>query len=194
MLRVRRVHLAPALLVALFALDRFEVPEKRLSGYGAATRDILSDAALSESVVLIASDALGEGAFVANLALQEERLGHVVLRASKSLGRSGWFGDGYVPTYESVAEVQAWLRELPVGVIALDYSCRKHQWYRHQDQLREVLLKYPESWELLGTYDVVRAHDVSRRALQVFRHVDHLGAPRTRLSVDGMLEGRLPNF
>ena len=76
------------LLVGAFLVERFEVPVRDNQGYRQAAAEILSTPAFGDSVLLIASDPIGEGLFVAGVALADERPERTVLRGSKVLGRT----------------------------------------------------------------------------------------------------------
>ena len=170
----------PALVVATFFVESFDVPPKDNHGYRHAIARIESDARLEKAHVLIASDSQGEGLFVAAGALADERPGRVYLRATKVLGSSTWMGDDYQPAFASVAAMGTYLAELPVGVVALDLSTREHQWFEHMDMLRE-LLESGENWEPIAVFDVFRDGIHHPGALRLYRQRGHDARPQREL-------------
>ena len=118
----RRLRVVPLALLALFVVEAFDFPRKNVSGFGEAARAIVADSSLEGSILLIASDGTGEGVFVAAIALSEKRLGHIVLRASNVLCDDDFYGRNYRALFSTTAELMAWLREIPVGLI--DFGSR----------------------------------------------------------------------
>ncbi len=175
-------------------LEAFEKPRKDVSGYGTAARALVGDPSLMLSPFLIASDSFGEGAFVAGVALAEERPGHVVLRATKVLGTSDWIGRNYVSTFASADEMDAWLEQVPVGIVAFDDSTQTHHWYEHQDLLREVVDSDPERWVPVGEFDVVREGVSYPGALKLYRQARHEMRLPAQLKLGRVLGRQLPGF
>jgi hypothetical protein len=91
------------------------------SGFQDAARvasDLLQ--ARKRDVVLVSSGAHGEGAFIAELALRDDRPHTFVLRGSKMLSTSTWMRDEYRSIYASTQEVEDRLDELRVAVVVTD--------------------------------------------------------------------------
>ena len=77
--------------VALVAMvvGNGSLPTKHWSGWGGAARDLVSRGANAPARMLVGSDPVGEGLFVAGFALADvDRPNRVVLRASKVLGNA----------------------------------------------------------------------------------------------------------
>ena len=185
---------APTLLMLVFMLESFELPVKSNHGYRSAIHCILADPTLQNSTLMIASDSLGEGLFVAGLARSERRLGHILLRGSKVLGKTPWSGYTYEPVFDSPAQMMDFLHAIPVGVVALDLSCRERQWYPHHDILKDLLEDNPDVWTPMDSYDVMRDGVLYEDALRVYRQVGHETLPRGELSVAAMLGREVPEF
>lgn len=188
------VPVVPLLLVGAFFVEVFERPRKRTSGYRTAARVLLADPTLERSRLLVASDSRGEGLFVAAVAMDEERPGHVVLRASKVLSRSDWMGRDYELLYGTPESLAEFLERLPVGVVALDRSVGRDRWLAHHELLEGVIEGRPEVWQPIGTYDVVRDGVLHAGALALYRQVGHEDRIPLPLDLDRVGGRRLPGF
>lgn len=184
----------PLCVPLLMLIERFELPVRDNQGYRQAAAELVADPELAGSVFLVASDAIGEGLFVAGVALNEERPGHVVLRASKVLGHSSWTGSDYRPAFTSSQAMLEYLQEVPVGVIVFDRACDPAYWFEHHDRLQDLVEERPDVWELVGVRDVVRDGVVSEGALRLYRQVGHETRPRRPIELESVLGRELPSF
>ena len=71
------------------------MPEKARFGLDSAAEVITHDSRFERFHLLIVSDGIGEGAFVAEVAAHENRLGHVVERGDKTFATVDFMGDPY---------------------------------------------------------------------------------------------------
>lgn len=186
----RRYGLVPLALALGFAVQGFEFPRKEYSGYRAVARELLAREDLDDAVFLIASDSIGEGLFVGGVAISEERPGHVVLRASKVLGRADWMGRGYEPLFRTEDEVDAFLRGVPVAIVLLDLATKDYQWFTHHELLRGLLQSRPDAWELVAKRDVTRRGIVFQDALLVYELRGHRELPRREVTYELASGGR----
>jgi len=85
--RAGRAALVGLTVVGVFVVETFCVPANACGGFGAAARQLLATPAFDRTNLLVSSDPLGEGMFIAAVADQEARPGHTILRASKVLGQ-----------------------------------------------------------------------------------------------------------
>jgi len=137
------------------------------------------DRRFRDSVILVASDASGEGAFVAQVAMREPRPGHFVLRASKVLGLSGWFGSGYRTRHENADELMDYMRSTPVGLLVVDDASRLPT--SLADLLDSTLQQYSTDWELIGEYP---ERSPREGKVRVYRHVGFESPDRPNIQVD----------
>ncbi|MEJ7636685.1 MAG: hypothetical protein WKF75_01545 [Singulisphaera sp.] len=86
-----------ALTLVAFGWQMFTIPDREFGGFRQVAEDLNALSGPRRSVILVASNAVGEGAFISEMATIDERPGHVILRASKVLGPSAWLGSGYKP-------------------------------------------------------------------------------------------------
>jgi hypothetical protein len=123
--------------------------------------------------------------------MREKRPGHIVLRASKVFASSRWDGRDYSVAYQTSAEMMKYLEELPVGLVLIDDS--GPNLFRHHALLKETLLKYPDRWELLGTYPLTKAGIEYGNALLLYRLRGHETQPRRKiqLNMNRMLGGTI---
>jgi hypothetical protein len=157
------------LLVGLiFATTKFHISSKDYYGYGEVAVRILSDAELTNPVLLVSADPKGEGAFISEVAMREQRPGHILLRASKVLGRSRWDGSEYELLYETPEEIIRYLKKVPVGVVVIDTSLDPERRPLHHKLLLETINAYHEEFELLGSYTLSRNHIISENAILVY--------------------------
>jgi 4-amino-4-deoxy-L-arabinose transferase-like glycosyltransferase len=162
---------------ALYAWERFTLVVKPSDGYPALVRELLAKPEFRHSVMLVAADAAREGAFIAEVAVQERRPGHVVLRATKMLASSTWSGRQYRTRYDHPEDVGDFLESVPVGLVALDTDPTV-PWRPHRQQLVEALRQRPDRWALvnLGAYPNSR--------LRVYRLAGHESRPAGKVRVD----------
>ena len=121
--------------------------------------------------------------FVSEVAMREQRPGHVVLRASKVFAASRWVGTGYSLLYRTKEEVAEFLRELLVGLVVLDYSIPPRLWRPHNRLLEEVVEQDPR-WELLGRYPLTRQGTRIPDAISVYRQIGHEDRPVGTIRID----------
>ena len=111
--RVRWVAVAAALAaVALFPFGLERLPVGGFQRFAAQVHH--------PARMLVTSNWIGEGSWIAAVALSEKRPSSVVMRASKTLVTEGWNGDYYTLLTPSTSEVQTTLDELGVETVVVD--------------------------------------------------------------------------
>jgi len=158
---------------AIFVGGTFAIPKKSWYGFGNIAQQLLLTSNLEQSVHLISSDATGEGMFIAEMAMREQRPGHFVLRASKTLAKSRWDGNQYMALYSSPEEVMSYLEEVPVGVVVIDWSIPAQNQREHHNLLKETIETYAQRWEFLGSYPLTRHGTEYPNTLQVYSLLGH---------------------
>jgi hypothetical protein len=131
----------------------FRVPVKAWSGF----RPIALTAMASgpQTLMLIDSDARGEGMFIAEVASRDpHRPSFTVERASKILATSTWSGSGYQSLYNNTDEIRAALAAAGIGLVVTDESLPA-------PKPHEVLLQ-----ELMHTYRPMDTSTAERDGLQ----------------------------
>jgi hypothetical protein len=151
------------LLVALlFSGNIITVPAKASFGFKTAVDQLAQMPQFQNSVVLVSSgDRIGEGIFIAEVAMRDRSGGQVVLRADKVLADSNWLGTDTRPLYSGPSQIMPCLEAVPVDFIVLD-NLQGDAHFEHHRQLLELVTKHPEWWRLLG---VANASTVTGRQL-----------------------------
>jgi len=144
-----------SLSAALFATQTWTVPAKPYQGFDQAAHFLLTTPAFAAGNFLVISHARGEGAFISEIAMHDARPGHIVLRSSKVLSSSTWYGSVYRLRYQTSPELRDFLDHAPIDAVALD--TRPPQFppdepaCRLESQAREVLRNDPH-WKLLAQF------------------------------------------
>jgi hypothetical protein len=138
-------------------------------GLGPVAAKLLADPANAKAMFLISSDATGEGIFISEVAMREQRPGHIIRRASKALASENWRGGAYKAKFESEPELIAFLEKEPIGVVILDESIPPNQRVPHHDLLRQTVEHHPERFTLIEQHDMVRAGSIYRDGIRAYR-------------------------
>jgi hypothetical protein len=112
-LATTRMRLAVLCLAAL-AFFPFQLSRQHPAGYSAMAAKIRLP-----SRMLISSATIGEGPWIAAVALREKRPASVVIRATKVLASMGWNGENYRLLVDSPRDVLTRLDELGIDVIVV---------------------------------------------------------------------------
>jgi hypothetical protein len=170
---LRRQSIVVIAITLIFALETFSIPPKVSSGYAAAAR-LASHPDFRGSVFLVSSDSPynAEGIFISEIAMHENRPGHIVLRASKMLSSSRWDGGEYKLVYSTPAEMMKYLEELPIDVVVLD-NIDHNSTLEHHSLLKQTISGYPGRWQLVGIFPVIEAGREYPEGLLVYRLAGH---------------------
>ncbi|MFN7922191.1 MAG: glycosyltransferase family 2 protein [Bryobacteraceae bacterium] len=122
------------------------------------------------SRMLVSSEGVGEGAWIAAVAASEQRPGSFVVRASKVLSESDWSGRHYRLLTKDSASVQHRLDELAVDIVVL-HDAPDEMPLAHHQLLRETMDR--GAWRQCATASKLEAYcrikepTVARRALRL---------------------------
>jgi hypothetical protein len=134
------IVLAPA--VALFPYSWYRPPQ---SAYGDLLRQLHRPARM-----LVSSDGIAEGAWIAVASLAERRPGSLIARASKVLSEQGWSGAGYRLTTHTPQAVSRRLDELALDTVVVHTSHRPEATPPHHAILKD-LLSHSAAWTSCGS-------------------------------------------
>jgi 4-amino-4-deoxy-L-arabinose transferase-like glycosyltransferase len=151
------------------AWSPFRIAKKDWHGFEA-----ISGAALAAHCrhMLVASDARGEGMFIAEVAMRDpHRPSFVVVRASKMLASSTWSGGDYQAYYDTPAQVVAAMSKFGVEAVAIDSSPARIP--PHQRLLQHALSNPNSGYRLVRTGPVVRDSKVSPAGSALFIAAAH---------------------
>ena len=133
---------AIALAVLAYLLTSFETPLKPDRGFKQIADALVTQGVSSDSALLVSSDAAGEGAFVAAVAVSDRRPNAIVLRASKLLASSTWMGAEYRLLYPSTGELLRVLDTSRVSHVVVENSAPAS--LPHEEQLRIAMRASPQ--------------------------------------------------
>ncbi len=136
----RRLMLAVAML-ALFAFTTFRIPIKPLRGFAEVADVMLALGLPPDTTALVSSDTIGEGAFISHIAAREPTPRRIILRASKLLATSTWWGRDYSERFADRAALSAALDRARVEYIAIDDASREP----HHERL-QTLVAHSTDW------------------------------------------------
>jgi hypothetical protein len=148
-LRYRVVGLAAA-AIGFFFVTTFHVEHKFAFGFAPLVKDLLTNAEYRNAIILCSSDDRGEGLLISEMAMREQRPGHIILRASRMLADSDWIGRGYSLKMDTPEKIRQWLESVPVGIVVLDRMVNKHTGFAHHALLRQAVSQPP--WRLASVY------------------------------------------
>lgn len=143
--------LVAALVLLIGALPALMTPvEKRPIGMGAAAEAFLAGRP-DNPLVLVGSDAMGEGAFISTIGQQDRARRIIVLRGTKMLARTDWNATSYRPLAKDAADLLRQLDAVGVGHVVVDTSAAA-QALPHDRQLEEAIAAFPERFRLIASY------------------------------------------
>jgi len=171
-------------VVGIRLADRRTVPVPLARGFGPVAESIVSEEAFGESVLMVVSDPIGEGAFVAEVAMREERPGHVVLRASKVLSRSNWNGSQFELIYATVDDLWSFVSDVPVGVILIDRSVTEPFLTRDQLLVREMIDQHRDRFTAVASFPLVRDGLEFERELELYSLTGHQAQDVIPIEID----------
>lgn len=144
---------------------------KHCGGFRTVAQDLIRAPAARADVLLVSSDASGEGMFIAEIAMLDRRPGRVVRRGSKLFAAQDWSGAGYRLKVSHEEDVLRLLQEEGVDVLVIDNTVPGSVRQPHHSLVSRAAAKYPERLRLRGTYALTR---------------DYLVAPPGQLSPAGI--------
>jgi hypothetical protein len=119
-----------------------------------AANIVTADPTNSNRTVLVSSDAIGEGAFVVEMAQHRDRGGrYVIARASKLLASANFLMEDYVPRFQSAEDVGKQIEALAIRFVVIDTSKGGFRFKHTQDLLAAARAN---GWFLAGQVPHVR--------------------------------------
>jgi hypothetical protein len=160
-------------------------PKKDYRGWDQAGQELVAGAENSVRM-LVASDPVGEGLFVAGAALADKaRPAHYVLRASKVLCFASWSGRAYDQRFANLGELEEWLTGRGVQFLVMDRSVTgTRHWYQHMGQLEALVAEPDSAWVEFSRWDVIRGGEILGGGLIAYRHKDAANLPTDALRLE----------
>ena len=153
--------------VIIVSTGAFELPLR--TGYGAAARS-LPTRTDGPTVVLIASDAIGEGAFVAMRLDHDTGRDSFVVRGYNTLAEDTWQGDSYRLRLTSEADIRAYLQRVPVQFVVVDMKPGSAP-PPHIQLLHEALRSAPSNFIVQETFPLHVDERTFPDALIVYKNI-----------------------
>lgn len=145
-------------------------PHRKLwSGFRPLAHRILEDKARPNAKILVSSDGSGEGMFISELAMHEQRPGHKVERASKVLAKMAWSGAGYQARFAEDEEMLAFLTGSGIEYVVVDQSMPEKKRGAHHDMLRRVCEEHTDRFWLAGSSPVTRGGITDFPPIRLYR-------------------------
>lgn len=138
-------------------------------GFSPVAKNLLAQPELKKAVMMISSDAVGEGMFISQMAMMENRPGHYLVRASKVLCDCSWSGEEHTTLYPNPAALMGYLDRSPIQVVVYDESAPPQSSFEFHRILHETIQQYPSRWQLIGTFPVSRDSVVHPGAIKVYK-------------------------
>jgi len=104
----------------LFCGFTWTTPHKQHQGFDQAAEYLMTHAEFAGGNFLVVSHARGEGAFITEVAMRDRRPGHFVLRSTKLLSSSNWYGSEYRLRYQGTEGLRKLLDQAPIDAVVLD--------------------------------------------------------------------------
>ena len=143
--------------IVVYGVAVFRVHPKTNLPYAQVAYDLIHGRELPQSVFLVSSESSVETMMVAEVAMQDRRPNHFVLRASKMFARMNWNGDRYENRVTDEAEMRDDLRAWGVSRVIVDTTPGPVPWPHHR-MLRAVVAADPQ-WRLTRRYGPVEVYE-----------------------------------
>jgi hypothetical protein len=135
---------------------------KQCAGFRRVVEDIVSRQDKAAGFFLVSSDATGEGMFIAETAMADDRPEHVVRRASKLLANQSWSGSAYQARVAGADALIALLKQEGIRFVVIDTTVPASLLAPHHMLLRRTAETSPGQMPLRGTYPVIRDYQARR--------------------------------
>ncbi len=141
---------------------------KRWSGFAPMAEAALNDPGTKTRPVLICSDATGEGMFISELAMRDQRPGATVMRASKEVAAMDWAGRGTRTKFKNDDELIVWMQKARIGSVVVDESMPEDKRGPHHDQLIHLCESRTELFWPASSSPIVRAGTPSSKPARLY--------------------------
>lgn len=176
---------ASLLPISLFVVGGFSLPRKASFGYGEAAKFFVGNYR-PDQPILVASDTLGEGMMISEVALNDQRPRptHYVLRASKLLADVSWTGAEYRLVYQTSEQIMEFLSATAIPLVAVDESVRPEELSAHQKLLSETIITNPNSWKVVQEFSVVRNGVLFPHGLRIYSVTSPVSTRRIPIEIN----------
>ena len=142
--------------------------------------------------VLIASDAPGEGMFVADMADRRSAATSVTLRGTKLLADSSWSGSDYHMRYANPAAMTELLDNIPVNYLVVDQSLDQTAMFPHQRVLQRAIVEDPGHFHMLARFSITRNGALYPDSVVLYKVLHSKPPPRSlKVAIPGYLNSEV---
>ncbi len=173
-----------AIVVVLVIAQSFDVPRKPHWGLDQAAQFLLANKDYAGAGFLIVGDARQEGAFVSEVVMHDPRPDHFVLRSSKVLVDSTWFGTNYKYLYPTADGLRDFLDHAPISAVVLDTrapepnsDAAEQSEYQLQQTVAQALAS-DQNWRQAEDF-----HPGGDRAVQIYTRIGAQPASDVQLTM-----------
>jgi hypothetical protein len=152
-------------LAGIFVVNVSRAVPKQHIGLDIVARDLVNESRFQSAHLLITSDSIGEGAFVAEVAMREGRPSHFVERGSKLLATDGFMGDKYELKFRTPTDLMNFLEMGPERIVVVDSPVDPPA---HVKLLRQTIAEYPNRWTLVAKYPRISKDHSQTSGIQVY--------------------------
>ncbi len=131
----------------LFVAFMFQIPRRDQPGFSATASRLAHET--TPRAILVSGSSAAEGMAVSEIAMEDSRPRHYVLRSTKVLSGSDWNGDGYRSRFTKADQVSDYLESVPVDYVLLGDRHSDDRMPHHR-LLQDALRSHPERWRLAG--------------------------------------------
>jgi hypothetical protein len=146
------------LAIGLFAAQTWALPRKPYEGFDQPAHFLLATPEFAAGNFLVISDARGEGAFITEVAMHDHRPGHLVLRSTKVMTSTNWYGNVYHLRYRNSRQIRDFLDRAPIDAVLLDTRPAQAWLDASAVQLEKTVgeaLQSDPNWKLRGRFPKV---------------------------------------
>ena len=168
-----KIRLAPALaILAMTAAGAF-LPLQKKESYGMkeAVDFLLSQPGIKGNATLVSAGAVGESSFIGEFVIDDSRRpSYWVLRGSKSLSSSNWYGEDYKLLFNSCDEIRAYLKSIPVRYLVIDDAdFERLALTPHQALLEQMVRDHPGEWPEIGRFPRHQTANAAAGSIKIYR-------------------------
>jgi hypothetical protein len=157
------------IVIGSFFLQTFRVQHKGFRGFRDVANFVVSHAGGRRTTSLVCSDARGEGMFIAEVAMRDERPTQMIRRGSKEFASSSWKGLHYTARFADASDMAAFVRRSGIDFLIVDASVPSRYRRDYHDLVRQMIETHPQQFHLAARWPVERSGIWQSNALSLYR-------------------------
>ena len=178
-------------LIATLVPQAVSRPGQPTFGFAPVAQHVLSQAQMRKAAMLISSDAIGEGMFVAEIAKLDQRPRRYVARGTKVLCNCSWSGEEHKALFPTPEALMGYLGRSPFEIVVYDESVPRQALFEFHQVLAEAVRRYPSRWQLLRTFDITREGVAHSSGIKLYRFLNADPSAPVEVKMERMLNTSL---